>query len=300
MSKNDKLLSIEIDNFDQKIELDVAKTAIKNLEQGNVLYCPKLNFSISAEEQQLLNENVIRATTKNISFNINNNQLKGYITGGRDTFYLQIMLKRYASLTAKLIANVAPGYQNDFRIGRTSYRPKEAKGRKQKSLAKDDRLLHVDAFASQPVKNRRILRVFTNVNPNNKSRVWRLGVKFAEVVEQFYENIRTKFLFESEVLHILGITKDKRTLYDHAMLELHNKMKMDFFWQSNSPQDIYRFPSGTTWIVYTDIVSHAVVEGQYVLEQTFYPALNCMSFPELAPQAILAKKYGININKIVQ
>ena len=47
---------------------------------------------------------------------------------------------------------------------RASFRPAEIAGR-QTSWRKDDTRLHIDSFPASPVQGRRILRVFSNVNP---------------------------------------------------------------------------------------------------------------------------------------
>ena len=49
----------------------------------------------------------------------------------------------------------------------------------------DDRRLHVDAFPSRPNYGERILRVFTNVNPDGEPRVWRVGEPFEAVARRF-------------------------------------------------------------------------------------------------------------------
>ena len=55
---------------------------------------------------------------------------------------------------------------------RTSYRPQPAVGR-DVSWRKDDSRLHVDAFPSRPNRGERILRVFSNVNPDRGPRLAR-------------------------------------------------------------------------------------------------------------------------------
>jgi hypothetical protein len=54
------------------------------------------------------------------------------------------------------------------------------------------------------------------------------------------------------------------------MLQLHNAMKADDAYQGQVPQQEFHFPAGSTWIVYTDQVSHAAMAGQFTFEQTFY------------------------------
>jgi hypothetical protein len=45
-------------------------------------------------------------------------------------------------------------------------------------------------------------------------------------------------------------------------------------------------------MVFTDTVSHAVLRGQYALEQTFIVARESLALPERAPIAILERLAG--------
>ena len=49
------------------------------------------------------------------------------------------------------------------------------------------------------------------------------------------------------------------------------------------------FPAGSTWMVFTDMVSHAVLKGRYALEQTFLVARDSLVLPDKAPIAILER-----------
>jgi hypothetical protein len=48
----------------------------------------------------------------------------------------------------------------------------------------------------------------------------------------------------------------------------------------------------TTWICYTDAVPHAVLSGQYALEQTFIIPVRALVTPENSPLRILEKMAG--------
>ena len=45
-------------------------------------------------------------------------------------------------------------------------------------------------------------------------------------------------------------------------------------------------------MVYTDMVSHAVLSGQYALEQTFLVSKDAMVTPERAPISVLRELTG--------
>jgi len=85
------------------------------------------------------------------------------------------------------------------------------------------------------------------------------------------------------LLKLFGLTKKKRTLYDHYMLSIHNSMKRDETYQKSAIQEKMEFPSNSSWIVFTDLVSHAALSGQHLLEQTFYLPAEKQLKPDLAP-----------------
>src|SRR5438094_26561 len=91
---------------------------------------------------------------------------------------------------------------------------------------------------------------------------------------------------------LLRMTKSARTPYDALMLQLHDRMKADAEFQSRSPQDAIDFPAGTTWLAFTDQVSHAAMSGQYQLEQTFLLPVDAMNQPERSPLRVLERIKG--------
>lgn len=197
-------------------------------------------------------------------------------------------MQRFAENSIALIKQLLPLYGKHIQIGRTSFRPVEIKGRINPSYKKDDTRLHVDAFPANPNQGRRILRVFSNVNPA-QTRHWRVGENFETVAQQFLPTVPTQIPVSARFLKLLKITKSKRTPYDHIMLNIHDRMKKDMQYQTKvSSQDIH-FPAQSTWIVYTDSVSHAAIAGQHVFEQTFYLPADAMFDPQQSPLRILEK-----------
>jgi 3-deoxy-D-manno-oct-2-ulosonic acid (Kdo) hydroxylase len=81
------------------------------------------------------------------------------------------------------------------------------------------------------------------------------------------------------------------------MHRCHNAMKEDADFQQNCPKQRWEFPPHSTWMVYTDFVSHAVLEGQYALEQTFIVSREAMVRPELSPVTILERIAGYPLTR---
>lgn len=266
--------------------------AINQLEKGQILHFPELAFNMQLQEAFLLSPDYISPEVKNISYSIHNNQLSG-ISGLSvvQHQYLIDMMKRFSQNAFKLVKSLFPSYMGELIIARTSFRPVEIDGRIT-SYRKDDKRLHVDAFPASPNQGKRILRVFSNINPKGEPRVWRVGEPFEKVANRFLPKIRKPFPGKSHLLKQFRITKSYRTLYDHYMLHMHDLMKADIQYQQMAEQREIAFPSGSTWIVQTDHVSHAAMRGQYLLEQTFYLPVHAMNNPEYSPLRVMEKMLG--------
>lgn len=263
--------------------------AINKLEDGHILYFPKLSFSLAENEKSFLSPNVLDPHAKNISYQSSTNRLWGVQhLNDAEHQQLKIMLGRFSQYSLDLISALLPHYAQQLIMARTSYRPAQISGRKT-SYRKDDKRLHIDAFPSAPNQGKRILRVFCNINPHNEDRVWRTGEPFDKVANRFIPQISKPILGSAALLRFLKITKCYRTAYDHYMLKMHNCMKADDTYQKNADQQEVRFPAGSAWIVQTDDVSHAAMQGQYVLEQTYYLPVNAMQDESKSPLRILEK-----------
>jgi hypothetical protein len=262
------------------------ESTLKAIENGEVIYLPKLNFELSDQEKDFLTPASLSPKSKNISFNPINKELKGSSTYEPRISELKKLMERFSLYSRNLILALFPQYQSALMMGRTSFRPAEIKGRAS-SIRKDDTRLHVDAFPATPNQGKRILRVFSNINPFDQDRVWLLGEPFEAVVKKFKPKFRKPFPGSRALLHTLKITKSYRSLYDHYMLILHDAMKLDDHYQQTVSKIEFRFPPGSSWIVMTDKVSHAALSGQHLLEQTFYLPIEAMQNPLLSPLRLL-------------
>jgi hypothetical protein len=184
-----------------------------------------------------------------------------------------------------------PSYGQALQLGRTSLRPCEVETRSQ-SPRKDDRRLHVDAFPANPVQGRRILRLFANIDPAGRPRVWNVGEPFEPFATRFLPKAGRQPPGAAQLMQALKLTKGRRTAYDHAMLRLHDLAKDDGVYQETAIKRRIEFASGTTWMVFTDTALHAALEGRNVLEQTFLLPLGAMADPAMSPLKILERLTG--------
>ncbi|MEA9391594.1 Kdo hydroxylase family protein [Acerihabitans sp. TG2] len=247
---------------------DMAR-AVDALEQGKVLFFPHLSFPLTLEEVALLDPQLVDVKRKNISFQPLTHHLKGVASAAKSPAIRQL-LTRYYQQSCQLVAAVLPDYQQVLHSPTNTLRLHPITAwRDTTSWRKDDSRLHVDAFPSRPTRGERIMRIFTNINPSGQNRVWRVGEPFPALAQRFLPRLKRYSPLVSWVQHRLGITKTRRSHYDHLMLQLHDSMKADQEYQQHGPQLALEFPPGSSWICFSDQTPHAAMSGQFMLEQTF-------------------------------
>jgi 3-deoxy-D-manno-oct-2-ulosonic acid (Kdo) hydroxylase len=270
------------------VSTNMRSTAVEALESGKVLYFPRLAFELSRIEEHYLTPATADAHSKNVSFDPANGKVKGAVGSDADIAAITAMMRRYYEYSRQLVETMLPRYASALEAGRTSFRPVEIRGRPI-SARKDDTRLHIDAFPSSPTGGRRILRVFTNVNREAMGRHWRLGAPFEDVAGNFIQGLPKQKPGAAWLLKTVRLTKGRRTDYDHLMLKLHDTMKADDAYQARVMQNEFHFPPGSTWLVFTDVTSHAAMGGQHLFEQTFYLPVSAMENEAKAPLRVLER-----------
>jgi 3-deoxy-D-manno-octulosonic acid hydroxylase-like protein len=283
----DPLWSARIAAWDAPVDPSIASAALTSLEAGAVVFLPELAFRPLPLETGLFTPAIL-GTAKNASFDPATGQLGGTTAKGVEAAKLREMIARFSAGAGTLVDRLFAKYQGRVTRGRASFRPAEIAGRKT-TWRKDDTRLHVDSFPATPTGGRRILRVFANVNPEGRPRAWRVGDEFDAVAQRFAERLRVPLPGSGHLLALVRVTKSPRTAYDALMLQLHDRMKEDEVFQRQSPQHAVDFPAGSTWIAFTDQVSHAAMSGQYQLEQTFLLPIDAMAQPDRSPLRVLEK-----------
>ena len=252
------------------------------LEDGLVLSFPQLPFVLADDERKFLDERWADGQAKNISVRWPGGELRGAAAEGADLAALRALIVRYAEHSEAFVLRLFPHYTGHLQRGNSSFRPTQVATR-QLSWRKDDTRLHVDAFPSNPMHGTRLLRVFSNVNPAGQPREWRVGEPFEEHARRYLPKIGRPLPLSAWLLHSAGITKRRRTEYDHLMLQLHDRAKADAEFQQSGPQATVDFAPGTTWVVYSDQVLHAAMGGQHMMEQTFYLDVEHLQQPATSP-----------------
>jgi len=271
------------------------------LESGNLVVLPRSPIVIPDEHRSLLLawKQASSPYHKNIAYRPLEDRLTGLEASEQgEAGQLRRILRAYSQRAAEFLSAFLPPYAGNWKLDYVSYRPIEEKARPARLHARND-LVHFDSFPTRPTNGARILRFFTNINPQD-SRVWvtsqtfeALGPRFAAAAVAgasspfgaFARGLR----HIARVLHLPG---SFRPPYDELMHCCHNLMKEDESFQKNTPKQRWEFAPNSSWIAFTDCVSHAVLSGQFALEQTFLIPQNALVSPHRSPLAILEKFAG--------
>jgi hypothetical protein len=285
--------TIDITGWHDPIDGATRDRATHALERGAVLHFPRLRFDLGNQEARFLDPAIGDGKAKNVSLDHTTGRIQSTSLKGGDAAALAAMIERFGASATGLVGELLPYAQ--IERARTSFRPVEVEGRRQSRIS-DDRLLHVDAFPSRPMRGRRILRFFCNVAPmdygTRGERHWRVGQPFEDFAARFLTRARTHTPGKAWLWDRLGVTRGRRSAYDEMMLSLHDAAKLDAGFQAHSPQEDVRFPAGSCWLVYTDQVLHAALGGAFALEQTFHLDIGQMAEPERSPIRVLERLTG--------
>lgn len=264
------------------------------LEKGRILLFRHPPFQISQDNRDyLMNQRQSGSRLhKNISYRPASNELRGLKAPHEVEDRVLQILRAYSEQVAQFLGRFLTPYAGKFSMDYASFRPLEEAGRKL-PLHKRNDLLHVDAFPSRPTHGGRILRVFTNLNPAG-DRVWLTGHGFPELARRYAHRagltevarpgLNLRF---GRLLRAVRIPVPERSPYDKFMLRFHDFLKEASEFQQSGGSTRLDFPPLSTWLVFTDGVPHAVLSGQYALEQTFIIPTQALVSPEDAPIRVL-------------
>jgi hypothetical protein len=277
------------------------REACRVLEEGNVLVFPRSPLELPGKDREfLLRQRQAEAGYhKNIAYRPEDDRVTGVARQqGDDARELRRVLRDYSRAAADFLSRFLRPYSEKWRLDYASFRPQEEAERKLSRHARND-LLHVDSFPTRPTRGDRIFRFFTNINPS-KPRVWRVGETFPELADRYAVSsgllpgvarggAARSFL---SLLASAGLRVRLRPPYDEFMHRFHNYLKENDAYQKSARAEILSFPPGSTWMVFTDMVAHSVLSGQYALEQTFLISRGTLTLPERAPVAVLERLAG--------
>jgi 3-deoxy-D-manno-oct-2-ulosonic acid (Kdo) hydroxylase len=270
------------------------------LELGNIVFLPRSPIAIPPDDRELLlgRKQTSSAYHKNIAYRPSEDRVTGLdASEQQEAEQLKRILRDYSRRSVEFLSQLLSPYAGKWKLDYASFRPIEEKGRSARLHARND-LLHFDSFPTRPTNGARILRFFTNINPT-ENRVWLTSETFeafgpsiakaAGVLTAFRNPLTRTLRSAARALRIPGAT---RPPYDEFMHRCHNAMKENETFQRNTPKHRWEFPPNSSWMVCTDCVSHAVLSGQYALEQTLLIPQSVLIEPHRSPLTILQSLVG--------
>jgi 3-deoxy-D-manno-oct-2-ulosonic acid (Kdo) hydroxylase len=279
-----------------------ARAYCEMLERGRVLFFrePPFRFPPAGREFLLAQEWTDLRMHKNVSYRPTEDVLRGISGDSGKIERIHAVFRGYSGHVIEFAKNFLSPYAKRWTLDFASFRPIEEE-RRGLPLHKRNDLLHVDAFPSRPTRGGRILRIFTNLNPE-KPRVWNTTDNFESLARAHAEpagllKIAEDDGFISRTVQDwgakLGFSGFGRTPYDMFMLRFHDYLKENQEFQANCRKVRMEFPPGATWIVFTDGVAHAVLSGRFAIEQTFLIPPGALVAPQFAPYKILEQIAGV-------
>ena len=283
-----------------------ARTWCRQLEEGNILFFPQTPIALAEDDLRFLLtlEQTSSGLHKNLAYKPQRDQVSGADMKGADAAAserLHRILREYSRHVTEFLESFLSPYQSRWQLDYGSFRPQEEQGRDLPLRRRND-LMHTDAFPTRPTRGARILRFFNNLHPS-KTRDWITGEPFGALTPQFAPQ-QIALPREQSTLTRLTMTAAcnlglgrvlpglKRSPYDDFMMRFHNFLKENATYQAQGKREAWSFPPGSSWMVYTDMVPHAVLAGQYALEQTYLVSPDAMVAPEHAPLNVLQSMTG--------
>jgi hypothetical protein len=274
----------------------------EQLEQGNVLLLNQTPFLPSEADSAFLREQhqSDKAYHKNIAYKPRLDRTTGTADMTQaDAERVHRILADYSRGALEVMAALLPEYAPTWTVDYASFRPVEEAGRVLPLRHRND-LIHLDAFPTRPTHGGRILRLFTNLHPD-RTRVWATSDPFEELavryarpagLSQVTGPLAKAGRAAGQLARKVGLRIPDRSPYDEFMLRFHHYLKSCTEFQQAGPRKTVAFRPGATWISFTDQVAHAVLSGQYALEQTCVVPYEAMTLPELSPVAVLERLAG--------
>src|SRR5208282_5163257 len=277
-----------------------ARQICRELEVGHIIFLPTSPIVIPSEDRELLlgRKQSSAAYHKNIAYRPQEDRVTGLDESEhQEATELGRILREYSRRSQDFLSRFLSSYAGKWNLDFASFRPIEEKGRPARLHARND-LLHFDSFPTRPTNGARILRFFTNINPS-QNRVWLTSQTFEAFGPRMVRAGGLTAPLENPLLRgvnslarALRLRKANSSPYDDLMHRCHNSMKEDSNFQETTPKHRWEFPPNSSWMVFTDCVSHAVLSGQYALEQTFLIPQAALVEPQRSPLAILESLTG--------
>jgi hypothetical protein len=279
------------------------------MERGEVVFFDQCPVELPAEpDLRFMRDGLPRELqVKNISYHPESDSIPRFEAASEVRNRMEQILRTHGRRVEAFLRRSCPDFVPGWTLGTTSFRSIEEQGRKLPPRSSNE-LVHIDAGAYGATNGARILRFFVNIHPT-RDRVWgtkgsfpalmsrhpelwdaaKGGKERVEIDKGPLDKLYSGLIGALSKLYPLVRVIDSSP-YDRSMRRIHNFMKENRMFRDNPEgyKEIY-FPPLSSWMVFTDGISHSVLTGQHALVTTvLVPLANCR-IPELAPYEVLAR-----------
>ncbi|MGH8530246.1 MAG: Kdo hydroxylase family protein [Nevskiales bacterium] len=282
------------------------------LERGGIVHFPECPIELpsQADLDFLRQKMPAMMKSKNVSYHPESGRIYGLEGDPADVERAHEILKEHIARVVAFLEQKTPQLTQGWTVGTASFRPLQERGRALSAHASNE-LIHVDAMAYGATHGDRVLRFFVNANDHGADRVWTTKGTFPELFnrygtvagvtppqgkqnrleEGFWDKVRTAIVNLLARFNPGAKTALDSSPYDRLMRRFHNYMKDTPEFQNTSVgHQEFRFKPYSAWMTFTDMVSHACIEGQHAFADTFVVPLDSCRLKEVAPYYILKGK----------
>jgi 3-deoxy-D-manno-octulosonic acid hydroxylase-like protein len=307
-SSIDESRTVKILTLGTRVDLsaaEVRRDALDTLENGGVVFLPESGFALTTTEREMIaNPQALLAGFREpevpngrptIVFDPRRGKIKHHFNSVHGKMaraqvrraclpQLEAMMARFCTWVDGMVTTLFPSYRAVLVPDRVTYRP-YPRDRRQS--------LHIDSSYGYPTQGRGMLRLFCNIDPKNRPRVWQVGEPFEPFVRRFIPSVQLRRPhWSASLLDRLGIVRGSKTMYDQMIADIRRLAKRDKEYQRTAPREILEFPSGSCWFAITDLVPHGAISGQHSLDQTFFLPAAGMRNPNHSSLRILERLSG--------
>lgn len=288
---------------------EVHREALEELENGGVVFLPESGFELTTTERELISNpqallagfeepdvpngrpTIIfdpwRGKIKMRHYNSVHGKMVRAQVRRECRPQLEAMMARFCTWVDSMVITLFPSYKPVLVPDRVTYRPYQRGARQP---------LHIDSSYGYPTQGRGMFRLFCNIDPKNRPRVWQVGEPFEPFVRRFLPSVQLRRPhWSASLLSRLGVVRGSKTMYDQMIADIRQLAKRDKEYQRTAPREIIEFPAGSCWFAITDLVPHGAMSGQHSLDQTFFLPAAGMSNPNHSSLRILERLSGSSL-----
>jgi 3-deoxy-D-manno-oct-2-ulosonic acid (Kdo) hydroxylase len=203
------------------------------------------------------------------------------------------VLGQFSAAAVSWLKAKIPPYAGGLVPDRVTLRTQEEATRPLRLTARND-LLHIDNFPTRPTLGRRILRLYVNINPT-EPQVWATSERFPDLLLRYAlrygvpARSRAEWTAPASSVVRLFTGAPRGSAYDTWMLRLHHFLKEEEGFQAQAGRRLWTFAPGSTWLLFSDGLAHALMRGRFSLEHSFFVPHECLARPEEAPVSHLER-----------